>query len=73
MAGLTLEQAEAKLTAYLEAETAVLAGVKFRTPDGRELTRANLPEIQDGIKIWNARCQSLARVGGLPVREVIPR
>lgn len=73
MAGITLEIAEAKLTAYLNAETAVLGGQKY-VIDGVELSRANLADIQKGITLWNARASRLGRSGGgLIVREVNPR
>jgi hypothetical protein len=71
MAGITLEQAQARLTQYLAAEEAVLAGQRYRLGD-REMTRADLSAIQQGIVIWNARCERLTR-SGITVREVIPR
>jgi hypothetical protein len=72
MAGITLEQAEEKLAAYLAAETAVLANQKH-VIDGTEFTRADLAAVQKGIDIWNARCKALSRTGGIRVRQVIPR
>jgi hypothetical protein len=58
MAGITLEQAQARLTAYLDAEAAVLLGQSYEIA-GRRLTRADLGNIQSGIDIWNQRVQSL--------------
>jgi len=72
MAGLTLAQAEAKLTQYLDAEEAILTNQKIKFGE-KEITRADLPAIQDGISVWNRRIQSLSRSGGITVREVIPR
>lgn len=75
MAGITLEQAEAKLTAYLNAETAVLAGQDI-TIDGTRFTRADLAAVQQGIVIWNARVKKLtpaASGGSVRIRQVIPR
>jgi predicted secreted protein len=63
MAGITLEQAEAKLTAYLSAETKVLAGQKVEI-DGEALTRADLDVIQRGIDTWNKRVQNLTAASG---------
>jgi len=60
MSGITLEQAQAKLDAYLAAETAVLAGQSYQIA-GRTLTRANLFHIQEGIETWNARVKSMDR------------
>ena len=59
MAGITLAQAEAKLTEYLEAESKVLQGQSYEL-HGRRLNRANLEEIQAGIKIWDQRTKELA-------------
>ena len=58
MAGITLALAEAQLTLYLEAEAKVLANQSYEIA-GRKLTRANLEEIQTGIKTWDARVQNL--------------
>lgn len=71
MAGITKEQAEAKLAAYLEAETRVLAGQKVEI-DGVVFTRADLGAIQKGVQLWNSRAIALSGKG-LRVREVIPR
>ena len=71
MAGITLEQAQTKLDAYLAAETAVLAGQDI-TIDGTRFTRADLVAVQKGIEIWNGRVNRLSR-SGIAVREVIPR
>lgn len=62
MAGITLSQAQTQLTAYLAAETAVLSGQRYEIA-GRMLMRANLAEIQTGIKLWNDRVISLANSG----------
>lgn len=59
MAGITLQQAETQLAAYLAAETAVLAGQAY-TIGGRSLTRANLADIRAGIDSWNNRVQQLS-------------
>lgn len=71
MAGITLEMAEAKLTQYLEAEAKILSGQKV-VMDGDELTLADLAAVQQGVKIWDARCRNLAQPG-IRVMEVIPR
>ncbi len=72
MAGIDLTTATSKLTEYLAAETKVLAGQDV-TIDGTRFTRADLAAVQKGIDIWNGRIQRLSRVGGMLVREVIPR
>ncbi len=58
MAGITIAQAQAQLTAYLAAETAVLSGQAYEIA-GRRMTRADLEAIQKGIAIWNDRVGQL--------------
>ena len=70
MAGITLAQAEAKLTEYLAAETKVLSGQAYSIA-GRSFTRANLKEIRDGISYWEAKVKSLTR-GGLTMKFGTP-
>lgn len=72
MAGITLIAAEAKLAKYLIAEEAILLGQRI-IMNGKELTRADLASVQKGVEIWQARVTRLSRIGGLRVREVIPR
>lgn len=62
MAGITLQQAETQLAAYLAAETAVLSGQAYSI-GGRSVTRANLGEIRAGIDTWNARVVQLSNSG----------
>jgi hypothetical protein len=71
MAGLDLTTCTAKLTEYLAAETAVLAGQRV-VIDGTQLDRADLAAIQAGVAIWNARVQRFSR-SGMAIREIIPR
>jgi len=71
MAGITLEQAEAKLSAYLAAEDAVLAGQSY-TIAGRSLTRADLAHIRSGIAAWEQRVIRLDNQGGIRARGAVP-
>jgi len=72
MAGITLAIAQAKLDAYLAAETAVLSGQKYEI-EGRMLQRANLNEIQAGINAWDQRVKRLsARAAGRSA-AIVPR
>jgi Family of unknown function (DUF6148) len=57
MAGITLLQAQTQLNSYLAAET-VLTGQRYEIA-GRMLQRANLLEIQAGVKLWNSRVITL--------------
>jgi len=74
MSAISLDIAQARLTAYLDAEAAVLAGqtVEFQ---GRKLTLANLAEIQRGIDIWTQRVNlaTQAAVGKTRSVTVSPR
>jgi len=72
MAGITLEQAEARLADYLAAETKILAGQAVDM-DGRRLTRADLTAVQQGIAVWNGRVNRLSRNGRARIVEVTPR
>jgi hypothetical protein len=72
MAGITLAQAEARLTEYLAAESAVLGGQAYEIA-GRRMTRANLAEIQAGIDLWDKRAKTLAAAATGRGRAVIVR
>ncbi len=70
MAGITLVQAQAQLTAWLAADTAVAAGQAYSIA-GHSLTRANAAEIRENIQFWDAQVKKLTRggirlVGGTP-------
>lgn len=73
MSVYTLEQAQAKLLAYSEAEEKVLTGQSY-TLGGRSLTRANLAEIRAGMTLWEGRVSRLESTGrmGPTMRSVIP-
>jgi|GEM_PF-763222 len=60
MAGITLEQAESKLTAYLVVEEKIFV-CQMVDMDGRWLIRADLSAVQQGIAIWNRRVNKLSR------------
>ncbi len=70
MAGITLTQANAQLTAWLAASLAVANGQSYSIA-GRSLTRANAAEIREQINFWNEMVKTLTR-GGLSVKGVTP-
>lgn len=70
MAGITKADAAARLAVYLTAEEKVLGGQSYSIA-GRQMTRANLKEIRDGIEYWNSMILRLSR-GGIPARGAIP-
>lgn len=70
MAGITLTQAEAQLTAWLSASTAVASGQAY-TIGSRSLTRADAKEIRKQIEFWDSMVKSLDR-GGVRVRGITP-
>lgn len=59
MAGISAQQAQTQLDAYLAAEIAALKGQSYEIA-GRKLTRANLKEIRDGIEYWSLRLRDLS-------------
>lgn len=69
---LTLETAEASLSAWIQADRAVAQGQAYSI-GGRSLTRANAGEITKKIIFWQNQVNSLTNVGGVTVRRVLPR
>lgn len=70
MAGITLAQAEAQLSAWLDASTAVARNQRYRIGE-RELTRADASEIREQVKFWDDMVKRLDR-GGIRVRLATP-
>ena len=70
MAGITLEQAEAKLQKWLDADDAVVSGQSYSI-SGRHLTRADSAEIRKNILFWEKRVKRLSG-GGISVKRVTP-
>jgi hypothetical protein len=70
MAGITSAEAQAQLTAWLAASTAVASGQAYSI-NGRSLTRANAKEIREMIKFWDGQVKSLSR-GGIFIRGATP-
>ena len=60
MAGITLAQAEAQLTAWIAASTAV-AGNQSYSIGNRSLTRADASEILEMIQFWETKVFRLSR------------
>lgn len=70
--GLTLEEAQMRYRDYLNAEQAVLLGQEYELATGEKVKKANLKEIQAGLKLWKERCNELAtnesgRLGVYPI------
>jgi hypothetical protein len=79
LAGITLIQAEAQLTAWLAASTAVASGQAYSMSSGgssRTLTRADAKEIRENIKFWNDMVKSISKsssgTGGIATRFATP-
>jgi len=66
MAGITLAQAEAKLTAYMTLDDQLGLNAEM-TIDGTTVKRR---DVQKQIEYWNGWVLKLSRTGGLRVREV---
>lgn len=65
MAGMTLAQAEARLTMYLAAEADILERGQSYAIKGRSMTRADLPTIVATIQQMQALIERLAGTGGV--------
>lgn len=62
MAGITIEQAEAQLTAWIAASTAVASSQSYEIDTGngrRKLTRADAAEIRQMITFWDSKVKEL--------------
>lgn len=66
MAGITLEQAQAQLDAWLAASLATSGSQSYEIA-GRKLTRADAGEIRDNIDYWERKVRDL----GAPQRRGI--
>jgi uncharacterized protein DUF6148 len=62
MAGITLAQAEAQLSAWIAASTAIASGQSYSIA-GRSLTRANLADVLEQIKFWDNLTKQLTPRG----------
>jgi hypothetical protein len=58
MAGITLAQAEAHLTLWLAASSAVASSQSYEIGD-RKLTRADAAEIREQIEFWDRQVKRL--------------
>lgn len=63
MAGITLEQAQTKLTLWLEADDLVATGQGYSI-EGRSLTRADAEEIRENITFWDNKVKELTENAG---------
>lgn len=67
MAGITLAQAEAKLTVWLAAEEALATSQSYEIEvegNRRQLTRADLAEVGKRVTYWNNMVQRLTGIAG---------
>lgn len=55
---------QSRLTAYYDAEAAVLRNQSYEMPDGRKLTRTSLAEIRKAI---DALRNEIANAAGAPI------
>ena len=73
MAGITLAQAEAKLTLWLAADDAVATGQSY-TIGSRSLTRADSSLIQERIEYWNSKVIELSEnESGIVISQLSPQ
>lgn len=76
MAGITLEQAQAKLDTWMAAEDAVASGQEYSIASNtgsRSLKRADLAEVREQVKFWNGQVKELSRgSSGMRIRGGTP-
>lgn len=75
MSGITLAQAEAQLTTWLAASTAVATSQSYTITSGestRVLTRANAKEIRENITFWQGWVTRLTPSSRNRTRYVVP-
>jgi len=70
MAGITKQQAEAKLALWMAADDAVAKGQSISVA-GRSLTSADADVINENIQFWDAKIRKLSR-GGLNMKLGVP-
>jgi hypothetical protein len=71
MPGITLAQAEEKLTETLDAISTVMTGQEYRIGN-RWLTRADLDSLQKAVVFWDAQVKRLSGGGGIKIRGASP-
>lgn len=73
MAGITLQQAEAKLQLYLDAIDKIILKQRVEI-DGQSLTRANLADVEAAVQFWDGKVKALSASasGRRRVRTVAP-
>lgn len=71
-ATITLTEAQKHLDAWLEADSAISTGKRYKIGT-RELTRAESAEIKERITYWRTEVARAKRGGGMRVRRVIAR
>ncbi|GJQ59778.1 MAG: hypothetical protein D8M57_13190 [Candidatus Scalindua sp. AMX11] len=70
MAGITLVQAQAQLTTWLDASTKIASGQSYNIGN-RTLTRADVKYLQEQIEYWNKMVNTLSS-GGVVARGITP-
>ncbi|MEX0852625.1 MAG: DUF6148 family protein [Bauldia sp.] len=72
MAGITLAQAEAKLTLWMAANDAVASGQEYAI-GSRSLKRTDAAEIREQIQFWDGKVKELSRGStGMRIRGGTP-
>lgn len=71
-AGITLDQAQAQLDAWLAASLKVAQSQEYRIGD-RALTRADAGEIREQVRFWQAQVDRLSPQGGRVIGYAVPR
>ena len=70
LAGITLDQAETQLAAWLAASLAIATNQSYSIA-GRSYTRADAQYVESMVTLWDRRVNSWSR-GGIRVRGATP-
>lgn len=72
MAGITQKVAEEHLQVWLEAELALASHQSYKIGT-RMLTKADLGEVRQTIKYWEAKANQCSRTGRNRMMRAVPR
>lgn len=71
MAGITLAQAETKLTEAMDALSSAMDAQQYAVGN-RSVTRANLESLHKAVTFWDAQVKRLSRGGGIRITGAVP-
>lgn len=77
MGAITLEEAKAKLSAWMKADDALILGQSYTIDQGnvkRVITKVDAAEVRTNINYWRREVERLSAGSSAPsVRYILPR